>query len=82
MTIVNTDFYFFDTCSLIAAGESLFETGDKPFLISSITLKELEKIKTASNRDADVKYSARLLLHLLEQYPDMYEVIPHKAEYE
>lgn len=76
-----TDRYFYDTCSLIAAGESLFET-DEPFLISSITLKELERIKTASNKDIDVKYSARLLLHNFEQYPDKYEVIPHKVDYE
>lgn len=76
-----TDRYFYDTCSLIVAGESLFETNE-PFLISSITLKELERIKTASNKDIDVKYSARLLLHNFEQYPDKYEVIPHKVDYE
>lgn len=76
-----TDRYFYDTCSLLAAGESLFET-DEPFLISSITLKELERIKTASNKDADVKYSARLLLHLLEENPDKYEVVLHNLNYE
>lgn len=77
-----TDRYFYDTCSLLAAGENLFVEEEKPFLISSITLKELERIKTSSNKDADIKYSARLLLHQLEQYPDKYEVVPHKVDYE
>lgn len=77
-----TDRYFYDTCSLLLAGESLFEQDKKPFLVSSITLKELERIKTASNKDADIKYSARLLLHLFEEYPDKYEVILHKNENE
>lgn len=77
-----TDRYFYDTCSLLLAGESLFEQDKKPFLVSSITLKELERIKTASNKDADIKYSARLLLHLFEEYPDKYEVIPHKVDNE
>ena len=77
-----TDRYFYDTCSLLLAGESLFEQDRDPFLVSSITLKELERIKTASNKDADIKYSARLLLHLFEEYPDKYEVIPHRVNNE
>lgn len=76
-----TDKYFYDTCSLLLAGENLFEK-KQPFVISSITFKELERIKTSSTKDADVKYSARLLLHLLEEHPDLYEVIVHKKEYE
>lgn len=55
---------------------------DNPFFISSISLKELESIKTSLNKDADVKYSARLLIRLLEQYPDRYRVIPHKIDNE
>lgn len=75
------DRFFFDTCALLAAGESLFEM-EKPFLISSISFKELERIKTSTNKDADVKYSARLLLKLFEEHQDKYEVIIHKLEYE
>lgn len=71
---------FYDTCSLLLAGETLFE--GEHFLVSSISFKELERIKTATNKDADVKYSARLLLHLFEQNPDAYTVIVHKLEYE
>lgn len=72
---------FYDTCSLLLAGESLFEK-EENFYISSITFKELERIKTSANKDADVKYSARLLLHLLDQHPDMYKVVVHKVEHE
>ena len=72
---------FYDTCSLLLAGENLFNSNEK-FCVSSISFKELERIKTASNKDADVKYSARLLLHLFEQYPNAYEVIVHNKSFE
>lgn len=75
------DIRFYDTCSLLLAGEGLFERGDK-FIISSVTFQELENIKTAFNKDAEIKYSARLLLHLFEQHPDMYEVIIHTTDKE
>ena len=72
---------FYDTCSLLQAGENIFNTGEK-FYISSITLKELERIKVSANKDADIKYSARLLLHLFEQHPEAYEVVVHSKQYE
>ena len=75
------DIRFYDTCSLLLAGETLFDK-DQKFLISSISIKELERIKTSSNKDADVKYSARILQHLLQKYPDKYEVIIHKTSHE
>ena len=75
------DIRFYDTCSLLLAGETLFDK-DQKFLISSISIKELERIKTSSNKDADVKYSARILQHLLQKYPDKYGVIIHKTSHE
>ena len=72
---------FYDTCSLLQAGESLFNSGEK-FYVSSVTLKELERIKVSANKDADIKYSARLLLHLFEQHPEAYEVVVHSKQYE
>lgn len=68
---------FYDTCALLTNPEGIFEK-EESFLISSVTLKELEHIKTATNKDADIKYSARLIQKLLEQYPSKYEVILHK----
>lgn len=73
---------FYDTCSLLLAGESIFGENAPKFKVSSVTFKELERIKTAANKDADIKYSARLLLHLFDTFPNQYEVIIHKKEYE
>lgn len=78
---MDKDIRFYDTCSLLLAGESLFNREEK-FVVSSITFKELERIKTASNKDPDIKYSARLLLHLFENHPDMYDVVVHQVDYE
>lgn len=72
---------FYDTCSLLQAGENLFNSGEK-FYVSSISFKELERIKVATNKDADIKYSARLLLHLFKSHPEAYEVIVHSKDYE
>lgn len=64
---------FYDTCSLLLKVDTLFEE-ENPIVISSITLNELENIKTAMNKDPDVKYAARRLLHLLAEHPEAYEV--------
>ena len=48
---------FYDTCSLLRKVDSLFD--EENFVISSVTLKELENIKTSVNKDAEIKYSAR-----------------------
>lgn len=69
---------FYDTCSLLHKLHSIFETEDK-FYISNITLMELENIKTSSTKDEETKYNARLLLHLLEENEDKYEVIIYKT---
>ena len=57
---------FYDTSSLLLKVDSLFEE-NVPFAISSITLDELENIKTSSNKDQEVKYAARKLLHILDE---------------
>lgn len=57
---------FYDTCSLLLRANDLFDDPNEKVIISNITLKELENIKTANNKDYDVKYSARKLLHTLE----------------
>ena len=64
---------FYDTCSLLLKIDTLLDETD-PIIISSITLNELENIKTSNNKDADVKYAARRLLHLLTEHPEAYEV--------
>ena len=64
---------FYDTSSLLLKADTLFEDGEK-FAISSITLEELEYIKTAANKDADVKYAARKLTHILDNHMGEYDV--------
>ena len=64
---------FYDTCSLLKRVDNLFEDNEV-FMISSITLNELENIKTAANKDVDTKFAARKLLHLLDENPERYIV--------
>lgn len=66
--------FFYDTCSLLSKGKEVFDT-DKTFYISSITLKELENIKTSSAKDAETKYKARKLVKLLDEHEDQYQII-------
>ena len=76
-----SDIRFYDTSSLLMARESLFNTQDR-FVISSITFKELEYIKTANNKDPETKYTARLLLRLLDEYSEQYIVVIHTLDNE
>lgn len=64
---------FYDTSSLLLKVDTLFEDDEK-FAISSITLEELEKIKTSANKDADIKYAARKLIHELDEHMHEYDV--------
>ncbi len=66
---------FYDTCALLDLQESAFN--QEVFMISSITLKELENIKTSANKDADIKFKARNILRLLSDNQNCYEVIPY-----
>ena len=45
---------------------------EEPFLISAVTLRELEDIKVSRNKDDDVKFRARRILHILDEHPDIY----------
>ena len=69
---------FYDTSSLLAIGEAAFK---ECFAISSITLKEIERIKTASNKDPDIKYAARQLLRLFND-EDCYTICIHTLDIE
>lgn len=56
---------FYDTCSLLLKVDNLWEE-NVTLVLSSITLEELENIKTASNKDPDVKFAARKLARELD----------------
>lgn len=66
---------FYDTCSLILDVNHLFEDeGLFKIAISSITLMELERIKSKETNLSKLK-DVRKLIHILEANRDKYEVI-------
>lgn len=65
---------FYDTCSLLNSYKSIFGEGKK-FYYSSITITELENIKTSATKTEEVKYSARKLIDLLKRFPKIAEPI-------
>ena len=73
----NKDICFYDTSSLLLDGFSLIDRKE-PFVISSITLEELENIKTSAHKDSGIKYSARKLLHLLDTNKNLFKIIIYK----
>ena len=63
---------FYDTNAILKLQDKIFE---EDFIISSVTLQELEHIKVSRNKDDHVKYEARKVLHLLDDNSDKYEVV-------
>lgn len=61
---------FYDTSSLL-----LLEEFDEPIIISSITLFELEDIKSSPRKDEEVRASARRLLSLMDNNTIKHEII-------
>lgn len=66
--------YFYDTNALLELGEKVLNNEEK-FYLSSVSLRELENIKTSRNKDEETKYKARKLVHLLDDNPNRYEVV-------
>ena len=71
---------FYDTCSLLLKTNHLFDEENVRVAISSITLQELEDIKTSRNKDAEIKYSARKLLHTLKENTGLFDIWVFKEE--
>lgn len=71
---------FYDTCSLLAKVDHLWEL-DEVMCLCDITLNELEHIKNATNKDAEIKYAARKLLQELDKHLGEYEIIFYKDDY-
>lgn len=70
---------FYDTCSLLLKANNLWEE-DIDLVISSITLDELENIKSSNTKDEEIKFSARKVLNELDEHFDSYKVIPWNTE--
>ena len=63
---------FYDTSSLLLIADELFSNPEEEIHISSITLDELENIKTAQNKDFEIKHKAAQLVRALDQNEDKY----------
>lgn len=64
--------FFYDTNAILDLQDKMFEDD---FCISSISLQEMENIKTSGRKDEETKYKARKALHLLDENKDKYEVV-------
>ena len=71
----------FDTCSMLNLQEEMFDIKDVEIFISSVSLVELENIKS-NGRDEDLKYSARRLLHLLDEREDQFTVVIYRSSWD
>ena len=67
--------YAYDTNALLKLGKKAYE--HTPFFISSVTLEELEHIKSSRDKSEEVKFQARRAIRLLDRHPDDYKVIPY-----
>jgi len=64
--------YFLDTCSLLNLGNKVLDF-ESPFVVSDVTIKELESIKTSGKKDEVTKFKARQILHILVNNSDKFE---------
>lgn len=71
---------FYDTSSLLLKADSLFDSQEE-FAISSITLKELENIKSSAHKDVDIKYAARKLVNKLNENIGKYKVVLYTDDF-
>lgn len=71
----------YDTCSLLEQAGHLFDSDEFILVISSITLEELENIKTSGNKDPDVKYAARKVLTDMDEHYGAFEIVLYNDSY-
>ena len=69
---------FYDTSSLLLLSDEDFEEN---FMISSITLNELESIKTSYSKDYNTKIATRYVLHKLFENQGKYRVIIYQPNF-
>lgn len=72
---------FYDTCSILLKADYLFQQ-EENIVISSVTLEELENIKTAYNKSADIKAAARKVTQALEKHDGEYEIEIYLQKYD
>ena len=71
--------FFYDTCSLLSNYATIFKNiSSSPFVVSSITLKELEDIKTSYRKDESIKFKANRVSKLLNFYYGQYTIVNYE----
>lgn len=66
---------FYDTSSLLLKASTLFDDPEEKIVISTVSLSELEEIKTAYNKTTDIRCAARQVLAKLDYYNNYETVI-------
>lgn len=72
---------FYDTCSLLLDFKNLKKTREH-FFISSITIEELEGIKTSAYKDYEIKHTARELSRFLNENSEQFSIVLYDQEKE
>ena len=70
--------YFFDTNTLLFD----FNKDTQFFLISSLTLTQLESIKQNSKKDPEVRYKTRHIINWLAKNIEKYEIIDYQKQWD
>ena len=73
------EYHFYDTSSLLMRAGNLFTT-EENIVISTITLQELEHIKSSADKDPAIRAATRQILRLLREHPKAYEVMIYNSE--
>lgn len=68
---------FLDTNALLNLQDAAFK---EDFFISQKTLEEIEKIKSSSRKDGEIKYKARIVAKLLDEYYGKYTVLKYNQD--
>ena len=69
---------FYDTCSLLNNANII---GKEEFVISNITLRELEEIKNSKLKDDSIKQKAKEVIRLLDLF-DNYTIINYQKDWD
>ena len=73
---------FYDTCSLLNNYTQIFSNRSEKFVISNITLNEIEKIKTSKTKDDETKYKAKKVSILLSIRTDSYIIQNYQKDWD
>lgn len=72
---------FLDTCSLLELA-NLSDINTADICLSSVTLQELENIKTSANKDSETKYRARVAVRALKDNPNVEIIVVNRDDYQ